>query len=112
MDTAMVTQTLARQKELNSEEESFDTFGHVPILNAQPPSEIIVICLDISKSMDSDADFPDMNRKDEDEENGDEDEDKFDVTKFLPDSYVEWSNQEAQGHSPFLHVIYFDRVSI
>lgn len=92
----MVNQALARQKELNSEEDDFDTFGHVPILNAEPPAEIIMICLDTSASMDSEAGFPDMNRDEVEKDNEEEDEDdEFDVPQ---DEFSGWTSSTVLGY--------------
>ena len=91
-----MTQLLARRQEDNSEEEDFDTFGYVSSVNAEPPAEIIMICLDTSASMNSDADFPDMNRDDDDDVE-ETVEDEYEAVERLAAGIPGWSTIETQG---------------
>ena len=96
VDVAMVTQAIARKREDNSEEEDCDAFGYAANVNAEPPEEIIMICLDTSASMNSDADFPDMN-KDNDEDGEETAEDEYEAVERLAASVAGWSAIETQG---------------
>jgi hypothetical protein len=93
VDTAVVTQSLARLRETELEDifSRFNSLGGTESAEAEPPSEIIMICLDTSKSMDEDADFPDMNRLTSfDDENTDDEPE-------IPESGTMWSSDDARG---------------
>jgi hypothetical protein len=97
VDVAMVTQAIARKREDNSEDEDdCDAVGYATSVNAEPPEEIIMICLDTSASMNSDADFPDMN-KDNDEDGEETDEDEYEAVEHLAVNVAGWSAIETQG---------------
>ena len=100
VDVAMVTQAIARKRENNSEED-FDTFGYAASVNAEPPAEIIMICLDTSASMNSDADFQDMNN-DNDEEGKETVDDEYEAIEHLAAGVTGWSVIETQGLHFFL----------
>jgi hypothetical protein len=99
VDTAVVTQSLARLRETEPEDvfSRFNSLGGTKSAEAEPPSEIIMICLDTSKSMDENVDFPDMNRL------ASMDGDDSDDTTEIPESGTTWSSQEARG----MPVLYF-----
>ena len=94
VDTAVVTQSLARLRETEPEDlfSRFNSLGGTKSAEAEPPSEIIMICLDTSKSMDEDADFPDMNRL-----TSFDDEDTDDTPEIIPESGTMWSSEDARG---------------
>ena len=100
VDVAMVTQAIARKREDSLEEEDFDTFGYAASVNAEPPAEIIMICLDTSASMNSDADFADMNM-DNDEDDEETAEDEYEAKEHLAVGVAGWSTIETQG----LHLV-------
>ena len=100
VDVAMVTQAIARKRENHSEEEDFDSFGYAASVNASPPEEIIMICLDTSASMNSDADFPDMNM-DNDEDGEQTAEYEYEAMEHLVAGVAGWSTIETQGLSLF-----------
>jgi hypothetical protein len=55
-----------------------------------------MICLDTSKSMEEDADFPDMNGSNVSTSDNDESEDDSEEP-VIGESGLQWSSEEAQG---------------
>jgi hypothetical protein len=102
VDTAVVTQSLARLRETEPEDvfSRFNSLGGTKSAEAEPPSEIIMICLDTSKSMDQNADFPDMNILTSTDS---DDSDDIDDTPEIPESGTMWSSEAARG----MRVLYF-----
>ena len=98
VDTAVVAQSLARLRETEPEDffSQFNSLGGTKSAEAEPPSEIIMICLDTSKSMEEDADFPDMKGSTVSTDNSDESEDDFEEV-LIGESGIQWSSEEAQG---------------
>jgi hypothetical protein len=96
VDTAAVAQALARLRESNMQDDldSFHSLGHGDAVEAEPPNEIIMICLDTSASMDGNADFADLNDEDSDDEEEEEEEEEEDFPEYSGDK---WSGQAAQG---------------
>jgi hypothetical protein len=96
VDTAVVAQSLARLGETEREDffSRFNSLGGTKSAEAEPPSEIIMICLDTSKSMEEDADFPDMNGSNVSDDSGESEDSEEPI---LHDSGIEWSSEEAQG---------------
>ena len=85
MDTSMLTQLLARLRELAPQDDTQESFSFAAV-QAAPPSEIVMVCLDTSSSMNNPADFKDMR----DEEDGElkmsvEEEDTFDIPPSIWD---------------------------
>ena len=105
VDTAMVAQSLARLRETEPEDffSRFNSLGGTKSAEAEPPSEIIMICLDTSKSMEEDADFPDMNKSNVSADNHESEEDCEEP--MLPESGIEWSSEEVQGILTFSFLI-------
>lgn len=100
VDTAVVTQSLARLRETGPEDyfSRFNSLGGTKSAGAEPPSEIIMICLDTSKSMEEGADFPDMNGRNI---SLDLDESDDELEFIVPESVTTWSSEEAQSILPF-----------
>jgi hypothetical protein len=98
VDTAVVAQSLARLRETEPEDffSQFNSLGGTKSAEAEPPSEIVMICLDTSKSMEEDADFPDMKGSTVSTDNSDESEDDFEEV-LIGESGIQWSSEEAQG---------------
>jgi len=97
VDTAKVTQALERLRE-GSEIDYFsklNSLGHTNSSTPDPPSEIIMICLDSSASMDSSADFPDMQGSQSNVQIKEEPEDE--LRNPLPRSNVAWSADGVRG---------------
>ena len=94
VDTAAVAQALARLKESNTKDgfDSFHSLSHGGAVEAEPPNEIIMICLDTSASMNENADFADSKNEDSEEEAEEED-------GFPEYSGDKWSGQATQGCS-------------
>jgi len=94
VDTAAVSQSLARLRENEPKHffSQFNSLGGTKSAEAEPPAEIIMICLDTSRSMERDADFPDMNGSDVSLNNNESEEEPV-----LPHSGIEWSSEKAQG---------------
>jgi hypothetical protein len=102
VDTAVVAQSLARLRETEPEDffSQFNSLGGTKSAEAEPPSEIIMICLDTSKSMEEDADFPDMNGSNVSTDNDESDDDSEELD--IGESGIQWSSEEAQGTLNFL----------
>lgn len=96
VDTALVTQSLARLQETEPDDlfSRFNSLGGTKSAEAEPPSEIIMICLDTSKSMEESADFPDMNRTSL-TFNSNESDGTPEIN--LPEIDTVWSSEEARG---------------
>jgi hypothetical protein len=92
VDTAVVAQALAKLKETNTQDDfdSFHSLSHGDAMKAEPPNEIIMICLDTSASMHEKADFADLKIDDSEEEEEDD---------FPEYSGDQWSGQATQGSS-------------
>jgi len=88
----MVSQSLARLRETEPGDfySQFNSLGGTKSAEAQPPTEIIMICFDTSQSMNGDADFIDMNRSPESAVESEE-------PTLLPKSGIKWSIEDAQG---------------
>jgi len=104
VDTAMVTQSLARLRESPEKDDAQESFSFAAV-QTTPPSEIIMLCLDTSSSMDEPADFKDM----QDVEGGQskmsvEEEDIFDV----PPSTWNFAMIKRNSYQSFLK--YSDRL--
>ena len=101
VDTAVVAQSLARLRETEPEDffSQFNSLGGTKSAEAEPPSEIIMICLDTSKSMEEDADFPDMNGSNVSTDNDESDDDSEETV--IGESGIQWSSEEAQGTLTF-----------
>src|SRR5271169_3960270 len=101
VDTAVVAQSLARLRETEPEDffSQFNSLGGTKSAEAEPPSEIIMICLDTSKSMEEDADFPDMNGSNGSTDNDESDDDSEETV--IGESGIQWSSEEAQGTLTF-----------
>jgi len=85
VDTALVTQSLARLRDSASEDDTSESFSFAAVQTA-PPSEIIMLCLDTSSSMDNPADFKDMQDEEDDESKlSVEPEDTFDIPPSIWD---------------------------
>jgi hypothetical protein len=100
VDTAVVAQSLARLRETEPEDffSQFNSLGGTKSAEAEPPSEIIMICLDTSKSMEENADFPDMNGSNVSTDNASDDDSEELV---IGESGIQWSSDEAQGTLTF-----------
>jgi hypothetical protein len=90
VDTAAVAQALSRLRESNTQDDfdSFHSLSDGDAVEAEPPNEIIMICLDTSASMNGKADFADL----DDEEP--EEEEEPDFPEYNGDK---WSGQATQG---------------
>jgi len=104
VNTAMVAQSLARLRETEPEDffSRFNSLKGTKSTEAEPSSEIIMICLDTSKSMEEDADFPDMNGSNVSTDNHESEENSEEP--MLPESGIEWSS-EVQGILTFSFLI-------
>ena len=107
MDTALVTQALARLSESGSSGGSreFNAFGSGEAFTAKPPQELLMICLDTSKSMDESAKFVsrinlELSNLASDEADSEEDYDDDDEAFDLPLGEGSWSKEQAVGFSP------------
>ena len=92
-----MTQELERLRE-GSEIDYFsklNSLGHTNSSTPDPPNEIIMICLDSSASMDSSADFRDMQGSQNNVQIKEEAEDE--LRNPLPTNNVAWSADDVQG---------------
>lgn len=109
MDSALVTQAHARlyQSDSPGAPREFNAFGSGSEFITKPPTELLMICVDTSKSMDESAEFPSKNdlqlsiSSDESDSDNDSDDDSDEDEELnnLVCGDVSWSKEEAIGFS-------------
>lgn len=103
MDISVVTQLIAPVLQRRNEDGTgvFDMFGAVLKDRAGNPDELIMFCIDCSRSMRKSSDFEDMNQEENDSKDGGSDNDQglevLASTNISDDTYQNLTLSQMKG---------------